>query len=175
MISRQLKRKPGPAAKMKHWAGIYALLISLAYPLAACVTAGDGEAPSATAALPPASDDRQSTETARATDTAHRRQARRPAGPAPLRMKMVQLVGLTGPELVLLLGPPALKRREAAAEVWQYSGTSCVLHLFFYDSRGRGGFQVVHAEATNRSGALLASDSCLTRLLQDAESAGRAS
>ncbi len=88
---------------------------------------------------------------------------------------MVQLVGLKGPELVLLLGPPKLKRREAAAEVWQYGGTSCVLHLFFYDSRSRGGLQVVHAEATDRTGAPLASDSCLARLLQDAESAGRAS
>ena len=168
MISRQLDRKPALAAKLKPRSGPYALLLALAFLLAACVTAGDGEAPSAT-------DVRPAAETIRATEPAPGRPAHRVTRPVPPGMKMVQLVGLKGPELVLLLGPPQLKRREAAAEVWQYGGASCVLHLFFYDSQRRGGSQVVHAAATDRSGALLASDSCLTRLLQEAESAGRAS
>ncbi|CAA6605186.1 conserved exported hypothetical protein [Rhodospirillaceae bacterium LM-1] len=43
-----------------------------------------------------------------------------------------RLVGLTEIEIQGLLGQPNLRRKEAPAELWQYSGGGCVIDLYLY-------------------------------------------
>ena len=87
----------------------------------------------------------------------------------------VQLVGLHGSELRLLLGPPRLKRRDSSAEVWQYVARSCVLHIFFYRSLATGFYQVIHVESNDVRGDGMAPDDCLTDLLAEVREADRSS
>ena len=62
-----------------------------------------------------------------------------------------KLIGLNSVGLNRLLGKPLLVRREAEAEVWQYSTAKCVLHLFLYrDSVNKLPYRVVHMEANHR-------------------------
>lgn len=78
-----------------------------------------GESPAKTAALPPA--------------------ARAAAPATPERLK-----GLTVAELKAGLGAPTLLRLDGPAQLWQYAGSGCVLHVFLYDDHGT--FRVTHAE-----------------------------
>jgi hypothetical protein len=79
------------------------------------------EAPAALASLPPA--------TAPAAREA----------PTPARLK-----GFTVSELRAALGAPTLLRRDGPAQLWQYAGSGCVLHVFLYDETG--GFRVRYSE-----------------------------
>jgi hypothetical protein len=88
---------------------------------------------------------------------------------------MAHLVGLQGSDLALLLGPPSLIRRDPPAEVWQYAGPGCALHVFFYLGPDAGDYRVVHVESVYRRESRPESDDCLTRILEDAKSAGRSS
>lgn len=74
---------------------------------------------------------------------------------------MARLVGLDDASLLLLLGPPELKRREPPAEVWRYAGSGCALHLFLYQGPA-GIYRVVHAEARSTG----AHGDCLDRLIE---------
>ncbi len=154
-------------------------VLALAFLVAACV--GDGSRPSAlpeTTIAPPS-------KATSATPTAGERienraigapgRAPRPVVTPPGRANLVQLVGLQGPELALLLGLPTLKRQEPPAEVWQYVGRSCALHVFFYLDPAQGGYRVVHVESIDRGGARSAGDDFLDRLLEEAKNAGRSS
>ena len=68
--------------------------------------------------------------------------------PAP---DISELIGLNGIGLKRLLGKPLLVRREAEAEVWQYSAANCVLHLFLYrDAVNKFHYRVIHMEANHR-------------------------
>lgn len=78
------------------------------------------------------------------------------AGAAPL-------IGLTRADVSRLLGTPTLLRREPPAEVWQYAGAACVLHVFIYQEQDGG--RVAHYEAAKRSGRRLAARDCYARLL----------
>lgn len=77
--------------------------------------ASASEAPAETAALPPA------------------------APPTLARLK-----GLTAVELKTALGEPTLLRHDGAAQLWQYAGSGCVLHVFLYQDHGT--FRVTYAE-----------------------------
>ena len=101
--------------------------------------------------------------------------APRPAVAPPGTRRMAQLVGLQGSDLALLLGPPGLMRRDPPAEVWQYAGPGCVLHVFFYLGPDAGDYRVVHVESVYRGETRTKSDDCLARILEDARSAGRSS
>jgi hypothetical protein len=50
----------------------------------------------------------------------------------PAEVDPARMVGLDGVALERLLGEPALVRRDAPAEIWQYRGADCVLDLFLY-------------------------------------------
>ena len=64
------------------------------------------------------------------------------------------MIGLNSIALHRLLGKPLLVRREADAEVWQYSNANCVLHLFLYrDQVNKTPFRVAHMEANHRKRA----------------------
>ncbi|MBF0268149.1 MAG: hypothetical protein HQL44_06125 [Alphaproteobacteria bacterium] len=43
-----------------------------------------------------------------------------------------KLVGLSESEVQGFLGQPNLRRKEAPAELWQYSGGGCVIDLYLY-------------------------------------------
>jgi hypothetical protein len=92
------------------------------------------------------------------------------------------LMDLDRPGITLLLGAPGLVRRDAPAEVWQYSGADCVLDLFLYGpgaARGGGGderraegsgaadagYRVVYYEMRSRGTGEVNESDCLTGLV----------
>jgi hypothetical protein len=155
--------------------------------LAACVARqqADVTAPRpevAAATVPP---QRQQTPTATPIETAREDKhpgfgrAPRSASSAPSAQvaarQTVRLVGLRGTDLVLLLGRPSLQRRDPPAEVWQYVGPVCTLHVFFYSAGAAADYRVMHVDAIDRSGAGAEPEDCLARLLDAAKNAGRSS
>lgn len=69
--------------------------------------------------------------------------AKRTAGPAGVPTPE-DLKGLAADELAAMLGAPSLLSRDGPAQIWQYAGGGCVLHVFLYDERGT--FRVTYAE-----------------------------
>lgn len=135
-------------------------LALLATGLAACVGDLMASAPPAASARPAAAAPKPVARAAAlAAPTAPA--AYRPAAPRAPR-HAGELVGLDEATLVLLLGQPRLKRREPPAEVWQYAGKACTLHLFLYRGAGEG-YRVLHVEA----GRGRAGGDCLERLLEE--------
>ncbi len=63
--------------------------------------------------------------------------------PLPERIK---LVGMPGPHVEQVFGPPSLRRREPPAEYWRYSFTRCTLDLFLYEDERQGLPRVVYYE-----------------------------
>ena len=80
------------------------------------------------------------------------------------------LIGLTGPELPLFLGTPALRRSEPPAEIWQYAARDCLLYVFLYLDDEL--LSVRHADARNRRGQPVDVAACAGRV--GAEAAARA-
>lgn len=80
------------------------------------------------------------------------------------------LVGLTGPELPLLLGTPAMRRSEPPAEIWQYAARDCLLYVFLY-LEGQT-LTVRHADARDRRSRPADVKACAGRV--GAEAAARA-
>jgi hypothetical protein len=85
------------------------------------------------------------------------------AAVAPAAGHPPELIGLTRADVARLLGAPTLLRREPPAEVWQYAGGACVLHVFIYQEVG--GSRVAYYEAAQRSGRSLTARDCYDRLL----------
>jgi hypothetical protein len=56
----------------------------------------------------------------------------------------------------LLLGRPGLVHKERDAEIWQYSGASCVMLFYLYDS-AEGGRRITYFEAVPQGLTNLAS------------------
>jgi hypothetical protein len=56
-----------------------------------------------------------------------------PSGPVdePGRLK-----GLSGRQVIQVLGTPGFRRRDNPAEIWQYRTHACTLDLFLYDAEG---------------------------------------
>ena len=103
----------------------------------------------------------------------HQQAAVTPASPAiaaPARSTLVPLEkmgGMTGAQITEMLGKPQFLRQDHTAELWQYRGEACVLHLFLY--RANDEWRVRHAEARPRAvtGEPLKDDaaqSCLAKL-----------
>jgi hypothetical protein len=88
-----------------------------------------------------------------------------PAKPVAPPPKSGDVLGLGPIKVTDLLGEPGLIRREKPAEVWQYAGKDCVLHVFLYDDEPSGTFRVDHLEATDLEGAETSTDICLTGLI----------
>ena len=86
-----------------------------------------------------------------------------------------RLVGLGAGELVGVFGAPTLKRRDPPAEVWQYVGSSCVLHIFLYADSAGVGTAVAHVEALDRGGEPKSSRVCAQRLAAKARPPARES
>jgi hypothetical protein len=78
-------------------------------------------------------------------------------------------------ELSDLLGKPSLRRGEQDAQVWQYGGASCVLHVFLYRDGANNPYRVAYVDTVRRQrrDAIEAVDAslqqaCLGRLPQRA-------
>jgi len=70
-----------------------------------------------------------------------------PGGKAPGTQSIpvsARLSGLSESELRAALGDPTLLRREGSAQLWQYAGIGCVLHVFLYDNHGA--YRVTYSE-----------------------------
>ena len=85
---------------------------------------------------------------------------------API-VPLARFPGLSDGQVTGMLGTPQFRRQDASAELWQYRGDGCELHLFLY--REKDGLRVRHAEVRPRStpGDVLnatAADACLTKL-----------
>lgn len=82
-----------------------------------------------------------------------------PAG----RYDSEQLVGATDNLLLQAFGPPAQRRREPPAEVWQYRSTGCVVDFYLYRQQPVG-LSVVHLEARSPAAGRLPVETCLPSL-----------
>ncbi|MEX0759597.1 MAG: hypothetical protein WD100_08465 [Tistlia sp.] len=85
------------------------------------------------------------------------------------RYQAEQLVGASDDALLQAFGPPAQRRSEPPAEVWQYRSTGCVVDFYLYHQREGGsqrplGLSVVHLEARSPASRRLPVDNCLTGL-----------
>jgi hypothetical protein len=89
-----------------------------------------------------------------------------PPPPPPPLPTTRDVLGLKPVKVSQMLGQPGLIRREKPAEVWQYAGSDCVLHVFLYDDEPSGTFRVDHLEATDLQGAMTSTDSCLAEMVK---------
>lgn len=111
-----------------------ALVGLMALALAACTSGSGGLAARSSAEARP---DRSG---ASASEAPAETAALPPAAPPTL----ARLKGLTTAELKTALGEPTLLRHDGAAQLWQYAGSGCVLHVFLYEDHGT--FRVTYAE-----------------------------
>ena len=82
----------------------------------------------------------------------------------PIHDDPAQLMGLDRDGVAGLLGAPDLVRREAPAEIWQYSTGDCVFDVVLYQ-RGAD-FAVSYLEARDASAAVQPAQPCLNALLR---------
>ena len=75
-----------------------------------------------------------------------------------------RLFGLDRVALSAVLGEPALIRREAPAEIWQYRSATCVFDVFLYDAAGA--HRVEYLEARDSAAQRIDARACLNRLLR---------
>ena len=75
-----------------------------------------------------------------------------------------QLMGMDRQALNGLLGQPTLVRREAPAEIWQYSEMDCVFDLFLYETGDDA--RVVYMEARDRAARRTEARDCLNGILR---------
>ncbi len=91
----------------------------------------------------------------------------------PIDTNPQRMLGADAEGLAARLGEPARRRREAAAQVWQYRLQTCVLDVVLYPENGTP--VIAHLDARDRQGAPVATRGCLRRLLERraaAQSAG---
>ncbi|MDP6706644.1 MAG: hypothetical protein QF893_09900 [Alphaproteobacteria bacterium] len=167
--------------------GFRTAMVLPALLLAACVTRqqADVTAPQPEVAAATVTPQREQTPTVTPIEAAREDKrprfgrAPRPASSSPSAQvaarQTVRLAGLRGTDLVLLLGQPSLQRRDPPAEVWQYVGPRCTLHVFFYSAGAAADYRVMHVDAIDRGGARAEPEDCLARLLDAAKNADRSS
>jgi hypothetical protein len=73
------------------------------------------------------------------------------------------LIGLTGNELVIRFGRPALQIREGNSVKIQFRGPRCVLDTFLYPGSGNQ-YRVTHVETRALSGVDTAQADCIAAL-----------
>lgn len=125
-------------------------------------------------AKPPATAQVKPSPSADVIDSAEQNQSALPAvnqaPPGDAHRKIVpldQMRGLTDAQITEMLGKPQFLRQDSVAELWQYRGDSCVLHLFLY--RNNDELRVRHAEVRPRTVSDTpmkdeAAEACLTKL-----------
>ena len=133
--SRAARVVPGKSLPMAS-----ALVGLMALALAACTSGPGGSAARSGAAVPDAAAAPSDRSGANKSEAPAETAALPPgAPPTPARLK-----GLKAVELRAALGEPTLLRRDGPAQLWQYAGSGCVLHVFLYEDHGA--FRVTYAE-----------------------------
>lgn len=97
-----------------------------------------------------------------------------PAAPI-LSSDSAAFIGLGDRELSNALGKPKQVRKDAPAEVWQYSGADCVVDFYLYDSdpSDQGGrMEVAFVEARDVRADSSSTERCVKSLLQSVSTAG---
>lgn len=84
--------------------------------------------------------------------------------PADLRGQPPQLIGLTQPETVTLLGAPSAQWDRPPARVWHYQGPDCAVDVFFYLDVSRNEFSALRYTAAGADGSPATGQHCLTRI-----------
>lgn len=92
-----------------------------------------------------------------------KRASAHPAAPI-LSTDTSSFIGLGDEDLSRTLGQPKLVRKDAPAEIWQYSGADCVVDFYLYD--GAAGLSVAYLEARDRTAESTPADRCVKSLLQ---------
>ena len=91
--------------------------------------------------------------------------------PSPVRpkpeAKPESLIGSQRGDLLARLGAPALLRREPPAELWQFAGDGCVLHVYLYETGSSARYVVTHVELLPRGGLDAVPPGCFGRMLLD--------
>ncbi|MDJ0950021.1 MAG: hypothetical protein QNJ94_13975 [Alphaproteobacteria bacterium] len=85
-----------------------------------------------------------------------------------------RLRGQSPEQIQAMFGAPGFKRREGPARIWQYTGPTCNLDLFFYPAKDApdGPIAVVHFEIRDVTAQPVTSRGCLATLA-NAQSAAR--
>jgi hypothetical protein len=73
-------------------------------------------------------------------------------------------IGLGDDDLSRTLGQPKFVRKDAPAEIWQYSGADCVVDFYLY--AGATGLSVAYVEARDRTAESTPPDRCVKSLMQ---------
>ncbi|WP_119303798.1 hypothetical protein [Dongia deserti] len=109
----------------------------------------------------------QSTASLDSANPAAKRASVQPAAPI-LSKDTASFIGLGGADLSRTLGQPKLVRKDAPAEIWQYSGADCVVDFYLY--AGATGLAVAYMEARNQVAESTPADRCVKSLLQSVSS-----
>lgn len=146
-----------------------AVLLAAALAVSACQTAG-------TPAPQTAAQTTASTSTAAARPAAAGPVAPEPAPQVsrrtpepPINDDPNQLLGLDRGGVAALLGDPALVRREAPAEIWQYVTGECVFDVVLYAAGPR--YTVSYLEARDGTAAVQEARPCLNQILRARQNA----
>jgi hypothetical protein len=92
-----------------------------------------------------------------------KRASAQPAAPI-LSNDTSSFIGLGGDDLSRALGQPKFVRKDAPAEIWQYSGADCVVDFYLY--AGASGLSVAYLEARDRAAESTPADRCVKSLMQ---------
>lgn len=90
--------------------------------------------------------------------------------PAEPQFQMNNILGLTTNSVEQILGDPALKRVESAAEVWLYDNQFCNAHVYFYEN-DNSDLQVEYIETSEEKDLMglqgQRADFCISTFLQN--------
>ena len=92
-----------------------------------------------------------------------KRASAQPAAPI-LSNDTSSFIGLGDGDLSRALGQPKFVRKDAPAEIWQYSGADCVVDFYLY--AGASGLSVAYLEARDRAAESTPADRCVKSLMQ---------
>ncbi len=76
------------------------------------------------------------------------------------------LIGLAHDQVTALLGEPSFKRRDAPAQIWQYSDSTCILDVFLYRPDEGGAYRVTHVEVRGPTVNTVSGKDCFLSLLK---------
>ena len=84
---------------------------------------------------------------------------------AELTANPARFEGMTGSDVLGLMGAPSYRRTEPPAQVWQFYGGACVLDLFLYQQSDD--LAVAHAELRSRNAGQNPNSDCMRQVLAD--------
>ena len=89
-------------------------------------------------------------------------------GPAAPEPHPRGLMGIEDRAVELLLGPPAVRRRDIGAQMWTYRGEGCSMQLFYYPEGSPERYYVRHVETRSARRTATTPEHCFALLLRAA-------